>query len=365
MHQWVLPDGPSAPDQERPQGRHARHARDLVPPERFQEVPRQPGAEQVQRRAGPQGGRELAHPSVEVEGERREYPVFLRVLQVRRDDLGPHHHVALARRDALGHPSRPRGVEDGPQVRLGDIPVLLQAFARQGLRYVHVGTGGWSFRLRALVEGGVDRLRLEFLELRGVPEHDPDITVAGEILDLGRFEQGVHVDVDGAYARRCEHRHDGFPRLLQVDAYPVAPPYARLSERGAERTALALQVFVGILCIAVHDRRFLRVVLHGVVKQIMEREFRTLSHAALLSTSLAMASTDPKFSSSNSSSSTTIPKVSSRNTTSSTVCNDVMTPLSMSGSSFGMSRPPVTFSWSHPRMAALASPLLETILPPI
>src|SRR5215211_6112361 len=74
-----------------------------------------------------------------------------------------------------------------------------------------------------------------------------------------------------------------------------------------------------------------------------------------------MASTDPKFSSSNSSSSTTIPKVSSRNTTSSTVCNGVMTPLSMSGSSLGTSRPPVTFSWSHPRMVALASPLLETM----
>src|SRR5215212_2004143 len=39
-----------------------------------------------------------------------------------------------------------------------------------------------------------------------------------------------------------------------------------------------------------------------------------------------------------------------------------MTPLSMSGSSFGTSRPPVTFSWSHPRMAALASPLPETII---
>src|SRR5215212_5969842 len=101
---------------------------------------------------------------------------------------------------------------------------------------------------------------------------------------------------------------------------------------------------------------------HGVVEQIVEREFWTRSHAALLSTSLAMASTDPKFSSSNSSSSTTISKVSSRNTTSSTVCSDVITPLSMSGSSFVTSRPPVTFSWSHPRMAAFASPLLATML---
>src|SRR5215211_1343250 len=74
-----------------------------------------------------------------------------------------------------------------------------------------------------------------------------------------------------------------------------------------------------------------------------------------------MASTDPKFSSSNSSSSTTIPKVSSRKTTSSTVCSEVMTPLSMSGSSLGTSRPPVTFSCSHPRMADLASPLPDTI----
>src|SRR5918993_1108642 len=275
MRQWVLPDGPGAPDQERPQGRHARHARDLVPPERFQEVPRQPGAKQVQGRAGPQGGRELAHPGVEVEGERRKYPVFRRVLQVRRDDLCPYHHVALARRDALWHPRGSRGVEDGPQVRLGDIPVHLWAFTLQGLRYVHVGSGGLYFRLRTPVERGLDRLGLEFLELRGVPDHDPYVTVAGEILDLGRLEQGVHVDVGGAYARGCEHRYDGLPGLVQVDANPVAPPNARLRECGAEGAALALQVFVGVLCITVHDRRFLRVARHGVVKQIVKCEFWT------------------------------------------------------------------------------------------
>src|SRR5215210_1505606 len=32
VRQWILPDRPCAPDQERPQWRHARHARDLVPP---------------------------------------------------------------------------------------------------------------------------------------------------------------------------------------------------------------------------------------------------------------------------------------------------------------------------------------------
>src|SRR5687768_17881379 len=54
---------------------------------------------------------------------------------------------------------------------------------------------------------------------RGVPDHDPYVTVAGEILGLGRFEQGVHVDVDGAYARGCEHRHDGLPGLLRSEEH--------------------------------------------------------------------------------------------------------------------------------------------------
>src|SRR5215203_1668526 len=89
VRKWVLPEGSGAPDQERPQGRHARHARDLVPPERLQEVPGQPGAEQIQGCASPKRGRELAHPGVEVQGERGEYSVFRGVLQVRRDDLGP------------------------------------------------------------------------------------------------------------------------------------------------------------------------------------------------------------------------------------------------------------------------------------
>ena len=111
--------------------------------------------------------------------------------------------------------------------------------------------------------------------LAGNGQTSPYVTVAGEILDLGSLEQGVHVDVGSADARGCEHRHDGFPGLLQVDADPVAPPYARFCERGAEGTALALQIFVGVLGIAVNDRRFLRVARHTVVEKIVEREFRT------------------------------------------------------------------------------------------
>src|SRR5215218_3085593 len=188
-----------------------------------------------------------------------------------------------------------------------------------GLRDGEVRPCGVPFRLRAPVEGGLDSLRLQFLELRSVPDHDPDVTVAGEILDLGRFEQGVDVDVGGAYARGGEHRHYGFPGLIHVDADSVAPPHTSVRKGGAEGGALTLQFLVGIFRIAVHDRRFLGVARHGVVQQIVEREFRACAHAALLSTSVAMASTDPKFSSSNSSSSTTMPNVSSRNTTSSTV----------------------------------------------
>src|SRR5215211_743966 len=66
VRKGILPYRPGAPDQERPQGRYARQAGDLVPPERLQEVPGQSGTEQVQRRAGPEGSRELAHPRVEV-----------------------------------------------------------------------------------------------------------------------------------------------------------------------------------------------------------------------------------------------------------------------------------------------------------
>src|SRR5215210_6121435 len=90
VRQGILPDRPGAPDQERPQGRYARQARDLVPAQGLEKIPRQPGTKQVQRRAGPEGSRELAHPRVEVQWERREDAVLARVLQVGGDDLGPH-----------------------------------------------------------------------------------------------------------------------------------------------------------------------------------------------------------------------------------------------------------------------------------
>src|SRR5829696_4419105 len=159
VRKGILPYRPGAPDQERPQGRYARQAGDLVPPERLKEVPGQSGTEQVQRRAGPEGSRELAHPRVEVEGERREDPILQRIAQVRGDDLGPHDHVALTRRDALGHTRGPRGVEYGSEVRLGDLPVLPEAFTIQGLGDINVGSGGVSLRPRTPVEGGLNGLR--------------------------------------------------------------------------------------------------------------------------------------------------------------------------------------------------------------
>jgi hypothetical protein len=71
-----------------------------------------------------------------------------------------------------------------------------------------------------------------------------------------------------------------------------------------------------------------------VAEQIVERELGMgHAHAVLLATREAMASTEPKFSSSNSSSSTMMSNLSSRNVTSSSACSDVRTPFSISGSS--------------------------------
>src|SRR5918997_1078152 len=116
----VLLEGLRAPDQERPQRRYAGDARDLVPAQSFQQVPRQPGTQQVQRRPRPQRRRELAHTGVEVQGQSREDTVLRYVLQVVGDDLGPDHHVALAGRHPFGHPRRARRVQDGPEVHLGN-----------------------------------------------------------------------------------------------------------------------------------------------------------------------------------------------------------------------------------------------------
>ena len=74
-------------------------------------------------------------------------------------ELGPNDYVALASRDAFRHTGRTRGIQYGPEVRLGDLAVLFEAVSLQGLGDVHVGAGGLPFRLRAPVEGGLDRLR--------------------------------------------------------------------------------------------------------------------------------------------------------------------------------------------------------------
>src|SRR3712207_5949233 len=150
-----------------------------------------------------------------------------------------------------------------------------------------------SLGLRTPVEGGLNGLRAQFLELRGVTDHDPDITVLYEIFDLRRFELGVHVHVGRAYARGGEHRHDGLPGLVHIDADPVALADARVHEGAAQGRARALQVLVGVTGVAVDDGRSVRVAGHRVVQQVVQREFRALSHAALLSTRVAMASMEP------------------------------------------------------------------------
>src|SRR5919199_5922414 len=122
-----------------------------------------------------------------------------------------------------------------------------------------------------------------------------------------------------------------------------------------------LQVLVGVRGVALDDGDPAWVALHGVAQQVVERELRAHAHPVLLATREAIASTEPKFSSSNSSSSTMMSNLSSRKVTSSTVCSDVRTPFSMSGSSGGTSRPPVTLSRSHPCISAAAFSVLTAI----
>src|SRR5215211_4442893 len=355
-----------APQEERPQRRHPRHARDLVPPQGPREVPRQPRALQDQRRPHSQGGRELAHPGVEVQRQRRKDAVLAGVLQVRRDDLGTDHDVALAGRHALGHPRGARGVQDRPEIHLRDLP-LSGGYVpvSEYLHEVREGLGGAGIGFLALVEGrSRNRPRLQVVEPGGVPDHDADVAVLRQVGDLRRLEEGVYVDVGGAYSRGGEHRHYSLPGFLQVDADPVTLLHPRLLERGAQKVALAVQVLVGVLGTAVDYGNLAGVALHGVPEQVVEREFGMgHAHAVLFATSPAMASMEPKFSSSNSSSSTKMSNFSSRNVTSSTVCSDVRTPFSMIGSSGGTSRPPVTLSRSHPCISAAAFSVLTAILP--
>src|SRR5919202_5661987 len=127
-----------------------------------------------------------------------------------------------------------------------------------------------------------------------------------------------------------------------------------------------LQVLVGVRGVAVDDGDAGGGALHRVAQQVVERELRVHFHAVLLATSEAMASTEPKFSSSNSSSSTMMSNLSSRKVTSSTVCSDVRTPFSLIGSSGGTSRSPVTLSLSHPCISAAAFSVLTSIqIPPV
>jgi len=227
-----------------PDGGHAGKAGDLFLDEEVQEILDHDELVQHHGRAVEDGSGSLVEAVVEVEGKDADDPVLLGDFEIGADDLGPVHHGAVGHHHPFGHAGGAGGVDEAGDVfgEAGHRGVVRREgcleFGPTGVPFLVVGR---LVHVDELLGSG----QVVLAEQLAGGDHELDLAVVDDVLDLVFLEDGIDEDEDRPGHGGAEHGGELLNGFVQVDADPLAPLDAEAPDEPLHPEGLVKELGIG------------------------------------------------------------------------------------------------------------------------